>query len=501
MPSNAGTPALVRAPIAIERAAAASAQGLSPQQIRQAYALPAGGAGGQRIAIISAFNDPHVAVDLAAYTKHYGVAPCTEASGCLRIINEQGKTKPLPQLDLTGGQWNTESALGVELARGVCQTCGITLVEATEDDVPDFAHAVHAAALAHATVVVTTFTPPEDPFDETVAADFSHPGTAFVAAAGEAATGDGYTGGVNFPSDLPGVLAVGGTVLRRGPSGAYGSESVWDSTVSGCSEQEYAGLWQLTDAAEVGCQARRAVVDIAALSEPGASVHITDSGSPGGPWFDADGTSVSAPIIAGVIGLAGSLGGNEASTLYARGLNDPGAFHDITHGDNGTGCIPIPSPYYNIAPTAALICQAGRGYDGPTGLGTPFGLAAFLRNGGALSRSHPRLTISSASGKLVLQRGGVTHFLLRNSNAFAVTGTVATSISFPLASGGTLAVTVAKGKLRLAPLGAESVKVPLTAVERQSLSRAGQLRLTIRLQVRGPVAPTVGKARALHLYP
>ena len=75
------------------------------------------------------------------------------------------------------------------------------------------------------------------------------------------------------------------------------------------------------------------------------------------------GTSVSSPIIASVYALAGTptAGTYPASYLYAH----PGDFNDVTVGANGT-C------------SKAFLCQAEKGYDGPTGLGTPIGTAGFI---------------------------------------------------------------------------------------------------------------------------
>jgi hypothetical protein len=78
-------------------------------------------------------------------------------------------------------------------------------------------------------------------------------------------------------------------------------------------------------------------------------------------WIEMGGTSVSAPIIAGVYALAANgakLTG--ASSLYAN----PAALYAITSGTNGT-CAP------------AYICAAGGGYNGLAGLGSPNGIAAF----------------------------------------------------------------------------------------------------------------------------
>ena len=73
------------------------------------------------------------------------------------------------------------------------------------------------------------------------------------------------------------------------------------------------------------------------------------------------GTSVASPVVAGVYGLA-----NNAATLNygSEPYLQPSGVWDITKGISGT-CAP------------AYWCTAEKGYDGPTGNGTPHGIKAF----------------------------------------------------------------------------------------------------------------------------
>jgi hypothetical protein len=76
-----------------------------------------------------------------------------------------------------------------------------------------------------------------------------------------------------------------------------------------------------------------------------------------GGWLVFGGTSAAAPIIGGVYALAG----NRAAPSYPYAHTS--ALFDITSGANGS--------------CGSYLCTAGVGYDGPTGLGTPNGAAAF----------------------------------------------------------------------------------------------------------------------------
>lgn len=88
-------------------------------------------------------------------------------------------------------------------------------------------------------------------------------------------------------------------------------------------------------------------------------------------WTVADGTSLSSPFIAGLYArggrTAGVLGPN---TIYSA---SGGAFTDVTTGTNvnpedGQATCPADAP---------ALCEAGPGWDGPTGVGTPNGLSGF----------------------------------------------------------------------------------------------------------------------------
>jgi subtilase family serine protease len=182
-------------------------------------------------------------------------------------------------------------------------------------------------------------------------ADFNHPGHVLTAASGDT----GF--GLSFPASSQYVTAVGGTRLVRSSSARGWSETVWRGTGSGCSTVFPKPSWQK----DLGCS-RRTVGDVSAVADPATGVAIYHTfGVRGGPWFKAGGTSVSTPIIAGAYALAG----NATSVHYGSfPYSHSGSLHDITMGANGS-C------------GGSYLCTAMRGYDGPSGLGTPNGSGAF----------------------------------------------------------------------------------------------------------------------------
>ncbi len=448
---------------------------LGPADLHAAYSLPGTGAPHQTIAVVSAYDDPTAASDLRTYLSTFKLSACGAARGCFRKVNQAGQSRPLPSSDPTGGTWVTESALGTEVARAVCQSCSILLVEAKGADNADFAAAVATAARMGAQTIETSFAAPEQAGDAaTYGPSYSHPGSVVVAATGDS----GDTGGATFPAALPGVIAVGGTSLRFNRNGYYGSESAWSSDVgssgSGCSLYTAAPSWQAGQAASVGCGTKRAVADLSAVASPGALAYISNvQGTRGGGWYPAQGTSLSSPVIAGAIGLAGGGSGSSAALLYARAHSQPRDFHDVTAGET-PGC------------TGQPICAARRGYDGPTGLGSPRGLGAFFPSGGAINPRHPYVTASAGHGRITVSQRFTATLGLSSRNPFAVTATVVVRSARRLRIGRHVqTVTFAVSRVKLSPLERTSVRLQIARAYRGLVPAGSSLAVTVALSVRG----------------
>ncbi len=190
------------------------------------------------------------------------------------------------------------------------------------------------------------------------AAYFDHPGMAFLASSGDGGSGKGRT--IGYPAGLPTVVAVGGTSLVADDSARGWTESAWAGAGSACGQYVAKPAWQT----DPGCP-MRTTSDVSAVADPrpgSRSTSPTPRAASAG-WSSAA-PACSSPLIAGVYGQAGNtaaLGSGISAYLYAHADQ----LYDVTTGSNGTGC------------AIAYICNAGPGYDGPTGLGTPNGLGAF----------------------------------------------------------------------------------------------------------------------------
>ncbi len=85
-----------------------------------------------------------------------------------------------------------------------------------------------------------------------------------------------------------------------------------------------------------------------------------------GGWVTVAGTSMAAPLIAGIYGLAGDAAKIRPGYLYRHST----ALFDVTTGNRFL----IPA---GLACGGDYLCVAKKGYDAPAGLGTPAGIGGF----------------------------------------------------------------------------------------------------------------------------
>jgi subtilase family serine protease len=347
-----------------------AAGALRPGQLTGAYGLTGAaksGGKGARIAIVDAYNASHAASDLAVYRKWFGLPACKTSSGCLKIVNQNGKSGPLPA---NASAWAEEASLDLDMVSAICPNCKILLVEANSAGVGNMSKAEAIAAGWTRYVSNSWGSGSEFTGEKNYDHYFNHQGVVITAAAGDS----GY--GTQWPAAFRYVTTVGGTTLQVGGTSSSGftrsSETAWSvnsgngATASGCSRFESKPSWQH----DTGCP-RRTENDVAADASPTTGAAVYDSvpekglGLPAG-WQQLGGTSEAAPIIAAVYALANGKA-PKAGTYPAHYLyQHASGLFDVTSGSDGT-----------CSAGKAYLCTAGTGYDGPTGLGAPSGVAAF----------------------------------------------------------------------------------------------------------------------------
>jgi subtilase family serine protease len=280
-------------------------------------------------------------------------------------------------------------------------------------------------------------------------------GITWFAASGDAGAAD-CSGGfsrtasgasVDLPAGIPEVTGVGGTRFDDG-TGTYWRDSgdanhasalsyipevAWnDSAQDGSPSASGGGAsamfskpsWQTgMGVPEDGAR------DVPDVSVAGSADHDGFLTISNGKMQVVGGTSVGAPAFAGLATLLNhylvskrmqsSPGlGNMNVRLYSLAQAVPGAFHDVTTGDNiVTGC---PGRFPNCAATAVGF-NAGPGYDLVTGLGTvdAYSMVTSWFDGGATQRADTTMAVTSDASGTVLTA------TVQSSNGGTPTGTVA----------------------------------------------------------------------------
>ncbi len=88
------------------------------------------------------------------------------------------------------------------------------------------------------------------------------------------------------------------------------------------------------------------------MADPNTGLAVYNASN--GGWIVVGGTSAASPLVASIFALTGNA---KVSLGYA--YSHASAFNDVTSGSNGS--------------CGNALCNAGAGWDGPTGIGTPIG--------------------------------------------------------------------------------------------------------------------------------
>ena len=172
------------------------------------------------MAIVDAYNDPNIVSDLDGFDQQFGITSAGQtlyaqygaASSFLTVLNEGGKTSPLPANDPGGpssSSWELEESLDVEWVHAIAPGAKIVLVESSSTGWSDLATSVLTAAQASGVSVVSMSWGTNESGSITVgqakaldATMAALPGISWVAATGD-------SGGQSlFPATSPNVLGV-----------------------------------------------------------------------------------------------------------------------------------------------------------------------------------------------------------------------------------------------------------------------------------------------------
>jgi subtilase family serine protease len=315
------------------------AAAFTPQMLEQAYNVKGLKGNGRTVAIVDAYGYPELESDLATFRSTYHLGACTTANGCLTIEGQDGGAPPSG----SSTDWDIEQALDVDAVSSICPDCKILMIEAASD----LSQGVDTAAATKGVVAISNSYVEGDSGEDPA---YHHPGIAITAATGDY----GYDPG-EYPASDTYVTAVGGTSLYASTDKRGYTESAWSGAGSGCGINKQ-GAWQKK--VHTTCTTK-ANSDVSAAADPSnGGLNVYDTSGYGG-WVQVGGTSEASPIVAAVYALSGGTKGIAVKIPYANTKY----LNDVTTGSNGS--------------CGAPLCQAGKGWDGPTGLGTPNGAKGF----------------------------------------------------------------------------------------------------------------------------
>jgi MYXO-CTERM domain-containing protein len=384
---------------------------MTPTDVLTRYSIPATAHANGAIVALVELPSTHGLTDVNAYRAKYGIpalaecpvnssgVPTPGTTACFARVGSDGTVNTVSSTDCPG--WSGETGLDMDMVSAACPDCSIVLAEAASDGTLDGMNKI-AATVVHAAAVSNSWGAPEQSPDDQ--SPYESTDILTVAASGD----DGYLNEdegadtPNFPASSPYVLSVGGTTMK-GTSPF--SEIVWNdgsgSGGSGCSTEFAMPSWQSSSGFSFGTCKMRASVDVSAAAEfdpGGIAAYDQDDGG----WNSVVGTSAASPLVAAMMVRLGLAGTDNHALFYSH----ISAFNDITSGDNYSKC------------GGSVMCTAGTGWDGPTGLGTPNG-TSLLALGGMTSPTPD-------AGSTKTEDGGTTGAVDGGAHSAADGGTVGT---------------------------------------------------------------------------
>ncbi len=418
-------------PVAYGTHAPYAVKGYTGRQLRAAYGAGSYNGKGVTVAITDAFASPTIVADAQKYAARNGDAPYKRGQLSQVLPDDYRYTSP-DECDASG--WYGEETLDVEAVHAVAPAADITYVGAsscTDDDLLDALGKIVDHRLAD--IVSNSWGDLESNETPDIAAAYDRifqigavEGIGFYFSSGDA--GDNVanplgTGAkqVDTPANSPWVTSVGGTSLAVGKGDKYQWETGWGTlratlSVDGSSWTAFPGgftsgagggtsrlygqpFYQrgvVPDSLALaggGTVKQRVEPDIAAVADPNTGFLVGQTQAfPDGSFqyseYRIGGTSLAAPVIAGVQALA-----QQARHGVPIGFANPliydrygtGAYHDVTDHPLGRGkdLAVVRVDYANGFDAADGLLTSLRslgkdsslsavvGYDDVTGVGTP----------------------------------------------------------------------------------------------------------------------------------
>jgi len=395
--------------------------GYTPAQVKGAYGISGYDGSGQTVAIIDAYAAPTITQDVNQWSINRGL-PTMKPNQFTQVVAPGTYHHPESGRKQNPQGWYGEETLDVEAVHGMAPAANIVYVGAPNNFQDLDAALNHVVDRGLAQIVTNSYgfdtevLPPGyiKPYEDTILQGVTE-GIGIYFSSGDNSDEslvEGYTT-TDWPASSPFVTAVGGTSLAVGTSNNYLFETGWGSTTSSWTGTAWSptppGPWiygagggvsrifaeppyqgGVVPASVFAAQGRtgRAVPDIAAFADPNTGYLIGETQTfPDGTVkyseYRIGGTSLSSPIMAGIMALADQAAGHPhgfANPLFYS-LAGSASFKDIvspastvavvrTNYKNGVDASNGLS-YVLRTMNQTLSLKTTPGYDDVTGLGTP----------------------------------------------------------------------------------------------------------------------------------
>jgi subtilase family serine protease len=395
--------------------------GYTPAQIKGAYGLGSTGldGSGQTVAIIDAYAAPTIVSDVNQWSINRGL-PTMTANQFTQVVAPGTYHHPERGQKQSPQGWYGEETLDVEAVHGMAPGADIVFVGAPNNFQDLDAALNHVVDRALAQIVSNSYGFDTEllpggfikPYEDTILQGVVEGIGIYFSSGdnGDESLVEGYTT-TDWPASSPFVTAVGGTTLAVGASNNYLFETGWGTYTSSWTGTAWSptppGTWLYGGGGGVSrifpepsyqqgvvpnsvftAQGRtgRAVPDISANADPNAGYLIGESQTfPDGTVqyseYRIGGTSLSSPLVAGIMALADQAAGAPHGFANPVFYAHAGAFTDVR---SPTSTVAVVRTNYNNSIDASaglsyrlrtanqtLSLQTTPGYDDVTGLGSP----------------------------------------------------------------------------------------------------------------------------------
>ena len=395
--------------------------GYTPAQIKGAYGISGFDGAGQTVAIIDAYASPTITQDVNQWSTNRGL-PTLTTNQLTQVVAPGTYHHPERGLRQDPQGWYGEETLDVEAVHGMAPAAKVIYVGAPNNFQDLDAALNHVVDRRLARIVTNSYGFPTEllppgfirPYEDTIIQGVAE-GIGIYFSSGDNSDESHAVGyrTADWPASSPFVTAVGGTSLAVGASNDYLFETGWGSTTSSWTGTDWSptppgsfvygsggGVSRLfgepsyqqgtVPAAVFSAQGRtgRAVPDISADGDPNTGYLVGQTQTfPDGTVkyseYRLGGTSLSSPLIAGIMALADQKAGQPhgfANPVF-YGLAGSGAYTDIV--DPSSTVAVVRTNYKNGVDAGAGLSYVLRtmnqtlsldttpGYDDVTGLGTP----------------------------------------------------------------------------------------------------------------------------------